>query len=68
LSLLSKNIEKYFPLLEGSSLGWARDPFVLNAFEPAELTVAEEDELNEIRNDKRLKALINRYGPSVTFY
>jgi hypothetical protein len=29
-----------------------RDPFVLSALE---LTVAEEDELTEIRNDRRLK-------------
>jgi hypothetical protein len=32
-----------------------RDLFVLNAFESAELTVAEDGELTEIRNDRRLK-------------
>lgn len=41
LSLLSKNIEKYFPSLGVSSLDWVRDPFVLNACESAVLTVAE---------------------------
>jgi hypothetical protein len=46
LSLLSKNIGNHFPLLEGSSLGWAI---------AADLTVAEEYELKEIRNDRRLK-------------
>jgi hypothetical protein len=29
-----------------------RDPFVLSAVESAELTVAEEDELKEIRNNR----------------
>jgi hypothetical protein len=55
LSLPSKNIEKYIPSLDVSSLDRVRDPFVLNAFETAELTVAEEDELTEIRDDRRLK-------------
>jgi hypothetical protein len=54
LSLLSKVIEKYFLSLEGSSLDWVGDPFVLIAFEPAELTVAEED-MTEIRKDRSLK-------------
>jgi hypothetical protein len=36
-------------------LDWVRDRFVLNAFESAEFSVAEEDELTEIRNDRRLK-------------
>jgi hypothetical protein len=35
------------------------DPFVLSAFESAELTVAEEDELTE---KSETEALINRYG------
>jgi hypothetical protein len=55
LSLLSKNIEKYFQSLDVSSLFWARDPFVISVFESAELTLAEEDELKEIRNDIRIK-------------
>jgi hypothetical protein len=38
-----------------SSLDWVRDPFVLNAFEPAEFTVAKEDELAEIRNNRKLR-------------
>jgi hypothetical protein len=38
-----------------------RDPFVFCAFDPAELTVAEEDELTEIRNDRRLKL---KYSPT----
>jgi hypothetical protein len=32
-----------------------RDPFLVSEFEPAELTVPQEDELREIRNDRRLK-------------
>jgi hypothetical protein len=55
LSLLSKNIEKHLQSLDASFLDWVRDPFVLSAFKSAELTVAEEDELMEIRNDRRLK-------------
>jgi hypothetical protein len=54
LSLLSKNTEKYFPSLDVSSLDCLRDLFVLNAFESAELTLAD-DALMEIRNDRRLK-------------
>jgi hypothetical protein len=56
VSLLIKNIEKYFPSLDVSSLDWARDPFALRALDSAELTVAEEDVLTEIRNDRRLRA------------
>jgi hypothetical protein len=52
LSLLSKNTEKYLPSLDVSTLGWVRDASVLSAFE---LAAAEEDELTEIRNDRRLK-------------
>jgi hypothetical protein len=33
LSLLSKNIENYFPSLDVSSLVWVRDPFVLPALD-----------------------------------
>jgi hypothetical protein len=55
LSLMSKNCEKYFPSFDVSSLDWVRDLFVLSTFESAELTVAEEDEPTEIRNDMRLK-------------
>jgi hypothetical protein len=56
-SLLGKNIEKYFSSLDilVSSLDWVRDLFVFSAFESAKLTVAEKDELMEIRNDRRLK-------------
>jgi hypothetical protein len=32
-----------------------RDLFVLSVFESAEITAAEEDELTEIRNDRKLK-------------
>jgi hypothetical protein len=32
-----------------------KDPFVISAFESAELTVVEEYELKEIRNGRRLK-------------
>jgi hypothetical protein len=55
VSLLSKGTEKYFPSLDVSSLFWARDPFVISVFESAKLTLAEEDELKEIRNDRRIK-------------
>jgi hypothetical protein len=55
LQSLSKNIEKYFLSLDASSLDWVRHPVVLSAFESAELTAAEYDELAEIRNDRRLK-------------
>jgi hypothetical protein len=55
LSLLSKNAEKYYPSLDVSSFDWVRDLLVLIAFELAELTVAEEDKLMEIRNERRLK-------------
>jgi hypothetical protein len=55
LSLLSKNNGKHFQSLYVSSLDWVRDPFVFNAFKSAVLTVAEEDGLMEIRNDRRLK-------------
>jgi hypothetical protein len=48
LSLLSKNTEKYHPSLDVSSLGWVRDLSVLSAFESAELTVADDDDLTEI--------------------
>jgi hypothetical protein len=52
---MSKNIENYFPSLNVPSLDWLRVPFVLSVFESAELAVAEEETLMEIRNDKRLK-------------
>jgi hypothetical protein len=55
LSLLSKNIDEYFPSLDVSSSDWVRDPFVLNAFESAELTVVEEDDLMGIRNNRRME-------------
>jgi hypothetical protein len=55
LSLLNKNTEKYLLPLDVSSLDWVRDPFVLSAFKSAELTVAEEDTLMDIRNDRILK-------------
>jgi hypothetical protein len=55
LSLLNKNTGKYFPSLYVFSLDWVRDPFVLRALDSAELTVAEDDVLTEIRNDRRLK-------------
>ena len=55
LSLLSKNIEKYFSSLDASSLDWVRDPFVLSACESAVLIVAEEGGLTEIRNHRGLK-------------
>jgi hypothetical protein len=62
-SLLSKIIEKYFPSLNASSLDWERDPFVISAFESAELTAAEDDELTEVRNDNtETEALFDRYG------
>jgi hypothetical protein len=54
-SLLSKNIEKYFPSFYISSLDCPRDPFGLSASESAEFNVAEEDDLMDIRNDRRLK-------------
>jgi hypothetical protein len=43
----------YFPSLNASSLDW--DPLVLNAFESAELNVAEENELTKIRDDRKLE-------------
>jgi hypothetical protein len=55
LSLLSKNTEKHFPPPDISFLDWARDLFVLSVFESAELTAAEEEELIEIRNARRLE-------------
>jgi hypothetical protein len=56
LSVLNKEIEKYSPSLDVLvSLDWVRDSFVLSVFESAELTVAEEDELMEVRNNRRLK-------------
>jgi hypothetical protein len=33
LSLLRRNVEKYFPLLDVSSLDWMRDPFVLKCIQ-----------------------------------
>jgi hypothetical protein len=36
-------------------LDWVRNPFALSAFESEELTLAEQDELTEIRNERRLK-------------
>lgn len=55
LSLLSKNIGKYFPSLDVSSLDWVIHPFMVIVCESAELIVAEEDELMKIRNDRGLK-------------
>ncbi|XP_063785805.1 zinc finger BED domain-containing protein 5-like [Pseudophryne corroboree] len=55
LLLLSNNIDKYFPSLDISSLDWVRDPFVPSAYASAALSVAEEDELAEIRNDRGQK-------------
>jgi hypothetical protein len=55
VSLLSKNIEKYYTSLDVSSSDWVRDPFVLSAFESAQLTVAEEYEVTEVRKSRRLK-------------
>lgn len=54
LSLLCKNIDKYFLSLYVSSLDWVRALFVLRP-KLAELTVAEGDELAEIRNGEGLK-------------
>jgi hypothetical protein len=45
----------FFPSLDVCSLDRVRDPFVLSAFESAELTVGEEDELTHIRIDIKLK-------------
>jgi hypothetical protein len=53
LSLLTKNNEKYCPSSDISSLDWVRDPYVLCAFASTDLNVAE-DELMEIRNNRRL--------------
>jgi hypothetical protein len=50
LSLLSKSTGRYFQSLDVSSLDWMRGPFVLSAFEPEE-----ENELTDMRNDRRLK-------------
>jgi hypothetical protein len=61
LSLLSKSTEKYFLSLDVSSFDWVKDQFVIRAFESAELSVAEEDELQEMRNGRRLK-LKHSYG------
>ena len=55
LLLLSKNIEKYFPLLDVSSLDWVRDLFTINACRSAKFTVSKEDELTDIRNNRGLK-------------
>jgi hypothetical protein len=55
LSLLSKNVVKYFLSFHVTSLDWVKDPLVLCAFESAELIVAEVDKLTVIRKDRRLK-------------
>jgi hypothetical protein len=61
LSLLNKYTEKYYQSLNVSSLDG--DPFVLSAFESAQLAAAEEDGLTYIRNDRRqTEALIKRCG------
>jgi plasmid maintenance system antidote protein VapI len=38
---MNKNVEKYFPSLDVTSLDWIKDPFVFCTFESAELTIAE---------------------------
>jgi hypothetical protein len=55
LSLMSKSTENYFLSLDASSLDWVRDLFVLGTFESTNLSVAEDDELMEIRKHGRLK-------------
>jgi hypothetical protein len=49
-----QKIENYFPPLNVPTLDWVRDPFVLQALDSEEVSVAEEDVLTEIRNDRRM--------------
>jgi hypothetical protein len=61
LSLLTKHIENYSPSLNVSSLDG--DPFVLSAFESAQLAATEEYGLTDVRNDRRqTEGLVRRCG------
>jgi len=55
LRLLYKNIKKYFPSLDFSSMDWVKNPFIDSAYETALLTTYEESELTDIKNDRGLK-------------
>lgn len=55
LRLLYKNIKKYFPSLDVSSMDWVRNSFIDSACETALFTTDKESELIDIKNYCGLK-------------
>ena len=55
LEILERNIEKYFPNVSADQYGWVRNPFVYDPSSKQQLSILEEEELINIRNDGTLK-------------
>lgn len=55
LESLQKNIEKYFPNISVESYDWLRNPFIYDPSNSQQLSLSEEEELTDIRNDRTLK-------------
>lgn len=55
LESLEKNIEKYFPNICVENYDWLRNPFIPDPSNKLQLSLCEEEELTDIRNDRTLK-------------
>lgn len=55
LESLEKNIEKYFPNICVENYDWLRNPFIPDPSNKQQLSLREEEELTDIRNDRTLK-------------
>lgn len=54
LDVLEKNIEKYFPNIAVETYDWVRNPFIRYTSNKLQLSLNEEEELTDIRNDGTL--------------
>ena len=59
LEMLERNVEKYFPDISLTTSEWVRNPF--SPASSSNLSLIEEEELIDIRNDRNLKDLFERY-------
>ncbi|XP_066969170.1 protein FAM200A-like [Macrobrachium rosenbergii] len=55
LEILEGNIEKYFPNISANQYDWVRNPFIHDPSSKTQLSILEEEELINIRNDPTLK-------------
>lgn len=55
LESLEKNLEKYFPNVSVASYNWLRNPLIYDPSNSQQLSLIEEEELTDIRNDRTLK-------------